>query len=813
MFKNYVKITLRNVLKYKSYSLINILGLAIGITCCVLILLFVTDELSYDTYHDNADRTYRVTREWFNNDGSTSLHLARVAPPIGPLLKSDFPDVIEEVCRITSDYQTYLQYEDKTFIEDDFFWAENSIFDVMTIPFVAGDPQTALKEPNTVVLTEEMAAKFFDGEDALGKYIVYEKEREMKVTGVIRNIPENTHFKFDYLASFETLYETYGEEELTANWGSNNYATYLRLAENSTPENLLSQVPAFIDRHLTARILDVTGAPPNRTPSLTTTLHLQKLPDIHLHSHLSSEFEPNGDINNVYLFSVIAFFILLIACINFMNLATARSARRANEIGMRKVLGAYRWQLIKQFLGESIFISAMAMLIAIALIELSLPFFNDFSGKNLSLDVIDNPLMAIGLVSLTLFVGIISGSYPAFFLSAFRPIAALKSKSNTGTSGHAAALRKILVIGQFAISIALIISMGIVHQQMEFFRSKKLGFNKDHVLILPTSRYILDNTESVRAQLTQHPNIVSMTTSKRVPSGRLSDNWGGRTLDGDQPQPLSFRLAVVGVDYGFLDTYQLELVAGRDFSRDFATDDTAAFILNEAAIAKLGWGTDEAVGKPLRYGSRTGTVVGVVKDFHFESLHNEIVPLILLITDNRNWNVTVRIRPEDMAGTLAFLQDKWQGYREGYPFEYDFLDERLSNLYSAEEKLGEIFSYFSFLAVMIACLGLFGLAAFAAEQRTKEIGVRKVMGASVSNIIGLMSKEFVKLILISGAVACPLAYFLMNNWLDEFAYRIEIGFGVFLLAGLLALIIALLTVSYQAIKAALSNPIDALRYE
>jgi len=813
MLQNYIKIAVRNLWRYKGYSFINILGLAVGMACCILILLFVLDELSYDKFHDNADRIYRVTREWFNSDGTSSLHLARVAPPIGTLLQQDFPDAIESMVRIRSDYNTLLKVGDRTFIEDRFRWAENSFFDIFSFKLLHGDPNTALAEPNSVILTKSTADRYFgSAEAAMGKVVNYENERDLLVTGVVEDAPHNSHFKFDFLGSFQTLYDMFGAEFMARNWGRNNYATYLLLAKNVPGSALQAQFPGFLDKHLTRLIIEESGHEPTKAPSQTNQLHLQKLTDIHLKSHLNSEWEPNGDIKNVYLFTVIALFILLIACINFMNLSTARSSNRAREIGMRKVLGAQRQQLIIQFLGESVFVALVAFVIALGIVELAFPAFNNFSGKELNMNLTENFSLLLGLAGLLLFVGLLAGSYPALYLSGFRPIKVLKniSKSGLGRSGF----RTILVVLQFSISIGLIICVGVVYSQLQFWHTKNLGYDKEHIVLLRSDQSIMEKIESVKARMLQNPNIISVATSHLVPTNNLVNSWGGETLEDDQAEPIQFRLAVQEVDYDFIDTYKMNIIAGRNFSRQYATDDSTAFILNESAVRKLGWGSpDNAIGKPLRYGGRDGHVIGVLKDFHFESLHNEIVPIIFLITQNSNYTVSVRIRPENTKATLEFLENLWTDLRPEYPFEYRFLNEQYDNLYKSEERLMEIFGVFSMLAIFVACLGLLGLASFTAEQKTKEIGIRKVLGASVGRIVVLLTKEYTRWVLIANLIAWPVAWWVMNLWLENFAYRIHIGLQIFILSAVIALLIALFTVSWQALRAALANPVESLRYE
>ncbi|MFQ5771096.1 MAG: ABC transporter permease, partial [bacterium] len=780
MFRNYLKIACRNLLKYKAYSFINILGLAIGMACGILILFFVQDELSYDRYHEKADRIFRVSREWFNSDGSSSLHLGHVAPPIAPLLKTDFSEIIQAV-RITSGGNPLLNYQDKFFQESQFYFADPEIFEVFTLPFSKGDPKTALTSPNNVVLTESMAQKYFGSEDPLGKVINFEIQGEvkvdLKVTGVMKDVPRNSHFHFDFLGSMIALEQAFGDAEFQ-NWGSNNYSTYLLLPEGYDYRHLEAQLPAFIDKHYGAYIQRNRGEPPPQAPSLRNKLHLWKLTDIHLHSHLDSEIEANGNIVYVYIFSSVAFFILLIACINFMNLATARSANRAKEVGLRKVVGADRKRLILQFLGESLFLSFVALSLAILLVEFTLPEFSDFVGRELTLDIAGNLWIFFGLISIAIMVGLISGSYPAFVLSGLQPVKVLKALQIT--SSTRSKFRTVLVVFQFAISIILIISMGVVYNQLDYCRNKNLGLDKEHVVVLPASSQMIQKYALFKGQLLQHPNIVSVAGSKRVPSGRLLDSSGARILDDEKSEPINFRIANVRVDHDFIETYGIQLAAGRNFSVAFPTDSMEAFILNETAVKKIGWASAaDALDRPFQYDRRKGKIIGVVKDFHYESLHQPITPIVMIISPRSFNQIAVEIRSErsdDIAATLDFLKQKWQEYRPNFPFTYSFLEDRYAQLYQSEHKLGQIFGAFSGLAVFIACLGLFGLAAFTAEQRTKEIGIRKVLGASVANVVFLLSKEFTILVLFAALVSWPIAYFAMNRWLQDFAYRININY-------------------------------------
>ncbi len=806
MFKNYLKIALRNILKHKSYSFINIFGLAVGMASGILILLYVHDELSYDQYHEKADQIYRVTREWFNSDGSSSLHLGHVAPPIGPLLKNDFSDLLH-VVRITSGGNSLLRYQDKVFQENRLYFADADIFEVFTLPLINGDPKAALVDPNGVVITPAMAKKYFGSEDPMGKVLNIDGDADLKVTGIMAETPTNSHFHFDFLGSMKLLEQFFGAQEFK-NWGSNNYATYLLFPNNYPIDNFNKAIPAFIGRH----------HPDGEKAIPKTTLHLQRLTDIHLHSQLDSEIEPNGNITYVYIFSAIALFLLLIACINFMNLATARSANRAKEVGLRKVVGAQRQQLIKQFLGETVVMALIALFLAMVFVEIFLPRFNAFAGKELALLSQSMWFILASLLGIAVFVGIVAGSYPAFFLSHFQPVAVLKGQKIGAKKSR---FRSTLVVFQFAISIMLIIGMGVVYNQLEYCRTKNLGLNKEHLVVLPVEQgqEIARRYPDLRNQLLQHPHIAGVAASKRVPSGRLLDSSEGSVPEGDKYEKLDFRVANIRVDHSFIETYGMQLAAGRNFSVAFPTDSTEAFLLNETAVKKIGWASpDAAIGKAFQYGGRTGRIIGVVKDFNYESLHQPITPIVMYIVPQSFNSISVKIRldrPDDMPATLEFLKQKWQELRPNFPFQYSFIDERYEQLYQSEHRLGQIFGTFSLLAVFIACLGLFGLASYTAEQRTKEIGIRKVLGASVSNIALLFSKEFTRLVIVATLAAWPIAYYAMHRWLQEFAYRINLNHqsATFLLAAMLAFAIALLTVSFQSLKAALGNPIKALRYE
>lgn len=802
MFKNYLKIASRNLIKHRGYTFINVSGLALGMACCLLILLFVRHELSYDRYHENSDRTYRVTREFFDENNTSILHLTRLSFPIAAAMEMELPEV-ERAVRVWTD-GGLVSYEDRHFDEDGFAFADPAFFEVFSLPLLKGDQATVLTEPNTILVSEAMATKYFGPADPIGKTLVLYGQVEMRVDGVFENLPDNTHLDFNFLASHNTL-DGWFSEERRNHWGSfNGHATYILLAEGAQASALQAKLPGFLRSHLAAENNSIDF------------LQLQALTDIHLRSNFSSDDGTQGSITYVYMFSAIALFVLLIACFNFMNLATARSANRTREVGMRKVLGAYRSQLVNQFLGESTLLALVAMVLAVLLTLAVLPAFNSFTGKALVLFGSVEHTLALGALMLVLAVsvGVVAGSYPALFLSAFRPAAVLKGA--TGGSWRSR-FRTVLVVAQFSISVVLLIGMGIVSQQLDFIQNKRLGLQTEQRIVLPMTTEMRRDFRAVRDQLLTHPNIQSVTASTLVPGGRLVDHIGAKAEVNGALNDIT--LSLNPVDHDFLDVYGMDLAAGRTFSKDLASDSTQAFVLNETAVQLAGWSSAEAaLGQSFTLEGnsgfrRPGQVIGVVKDFHFESLHEEISPLVMFVMPQRYRSVTVKVAAANMNETLAFLDERWQTYRPNYPFTSTFLDERFGALYEAEQQLGRMFGYFAGLAVFIACLGLFGLASFITEQRRKEIGVRKVLGASVSSIVAMLSKEFVKLVGIAVILAAPIAYFIMTDWLDSFVYQTTIGPGIFIVAGLAALGIALATVSYQSIRAALADPAQVLHAE
>jgi putative ABC transport system permease protein len=805
MFKNYIKTAVRNIRRNKLYSLLNIVGLSIGVACCLMILLYVQNELSYDRFHAKADRIYRVNTIIDLKD--RHMNFASTAHVQGPMLKEEFPEIENYVRFNYYGSRRVIQYNDRSFTEEKFIWVDNSIFDVFSFKLLKGSPEDALVEPNTVVITEEMAQKYFGKEDPIGKNLLVHNETLYMVTGVMENIPMNAHFRPDFFASFSTLdLKPTGNaaEDLMSNI---DYLTFILLREGTDYKQLEGKFEGFVQRHLGPLLEAFDGK---------ARYELDPLTRIYLHSNRQGELERTGDITYVYLFSGIGLFILLLACLNFMNLSTARSANRAKEVGLRKVVGAQRRQLIRQFIGESMILTFIAIFLALLLVGFSLPLFNSISGKVLTMDYFTKIPFIGGLIGLFVFISLIGGSYPAFFLSAFRPVEVLQGRLKKGTKSPF--LRIALVSLQFTVSIVLIIGTLIVDKQLNFMRNKKLGYDKDHVIALRIrNEETQKKYETIKNELLKHPNILSVTASSSLPLGRNS--FSAHHAVGKPESELTMLHSQI-VDEDFIGTYDIKIVIGRNFSKDFPTDRQEAVLINEAAVQKLGW-HDNPLGQQIEVflsldKRKRYRVIGVVQNYHFESLHKEIEPLILYNSNPHGGNyyrISMRTSPERIQETVAFVKSKWNEFDSQYPLEYVFLDEEYDRLYRDEERLGQLFGYFTALAILIGCLGLFGLSAFSAEQRTKEIGIRKVLGASIPGVILLLVKEFTKWVAVAVLIAWPVGYFIMNKWLQNFAYRINLEFRIFLSAAMLALIISIITVIYQASRAALANPIDSLRYE
>jgi putative ABC transport system permease protein len=808
MIRNYIKMSFRNLGRHALTSFINLSGLTIGFTCCLLILVYILHELSYDRYNHNADRIYRVTRTFNGPNNSVALRLGTVAPPFGPLLQNDFSD-IEAVTQVYPFGVLPMRFGDKKFNETAAVFADEHMPKVFDITTVSGqDASSALKEPYNILLSEDQAKKYFGTDNPVNKIIRYNNQVNLKVAGVFKAFPDNAHMHPDMLISWSTLRDTliYGADLLRTNYGDNSVLTYLLLPAHYPASRLEAGFPAFLDRHMPANN-DGTKA------STGTSLHLQKLTDIHLRSHLDFEVEENGDIVKVYIFSAIALFILLIACINYMNLSTARSSLRAREIGIRKTVGAGRGELILQFLSDSVLISWTAMILAVVLTQSALPYMGRLSGRNLSMGTLLDWKVIASLVVLPFVVGVLSGLYPAMVLSGFKPVKVLKGIFKTNTSDLS--LRRVLVVLQFSISIVLIICTWIVFQQIRFMLNKPLGYDKDHLVTMQYQSE-LDNTyEAFRTQLLEDSRIRDVTRSSRIPTGRLLDEQGTYVSQNGSMQPLNINLKYVAVDEEFIPAFGMAMRAGRNFSKAYGAD-SASFVINESAVAALGWKTPEdAIGRQIRYGGQDGHVIGVMKDVYFESLQQQITPLILIWGPTSNFNrlVTVKLSGADLPGGLAHLEKTWKQFMPEKAFEYTFVDQRFEDLYKAEVRQGSIFTLFAGIAIFIACLGLLGLSAFTISQRVKEIGIRKVLGAGTAGIVRLISLDFLKLVFVAAVIAFPVAWYAMHRWLEGFAYRIPVSGWVFLGAGLAAVVIAFATISVQTIKAASANPVKNLRSE
>ncbi len=796
MLKSYLLVAIRNLLRNKLYSGINIAGLAIGMTCCMLILLYIRYELNYDAFHANADHLYRVIRETRTENIDPIFHPG-TSGPMGPALETDIPEILG-VVRTQFEPETWVSYGDRGFVQD-FLMADASILDVFSFPLIKGDPKTVLEKPYSVVLTREMAEKYFGNEDPIGKILEVNNKHvagDFRITGVVDH-PPNTQIRFDFLSSTR-------DPELTKNiwlfWQPNStwrpIETFVRLDARYTPQDLETKLSDFMARYMGEDVRALN------------TYHLQPIKRIHLYAGEDYGMVSDGDITYVYLFLAIAGFILIIACINFMNMATARSAHRAREVGMRKVVGASRKSLILQFVGEAILLSLTASLLAVVLTELCLPSFNEFLGIRLELDLLHNNSALAGFLILVFCVGILSGSYPALFLSRFQPVNILKGIPKSELGG--VWMRKCLVIFQFAISIGLIVGTLVIHNQRAFIQSKHLGFNKEQLVAMPLffrHEELNDRFKAIKRGFLRHPNVLSATASLRS----IDEHHRFRIIQAEGVLEEAW-MHSFSTDEDFIDTFEINLIQGRGHSKDIATN-TSGFILNETAVKQLGW--DDPIGKQFEYMDfeLRGPVIGVAKDFHFGSLHTAVGPAFLCnLPGNYNW-LTVRIRAENIPETLTFLESEWNRAVPHRPFEYDFLDNRLDKLYRTEKRLGQMFYAFALLAILIACLGIFAMAAFTTEQRTKEIGVRKVLGATSSQVVGILVREFTVLVLLANFLAWPVAYYAINGWLQGFPYRISLGVTPFGVSGLLALLIALSTVGYQAFRAATSNPVKALRYE
>ena len=799
MIKNYFKIAWRNLTRHKVYAAINIAGLAAGLSACILIFLFIKDELSYDSHFSKSERIYRVACD-FNLMGEADK-FALVSKLLAPRMKKDFPEV-EHAVRLRNVGKQTIWYEDKAFNEENIFFADSNFFQVFNYQFLAGNPNTALMEPKTIVLTEPLAEKFFGTPaEAVGKTLRFSKHSHL-VTGVIKD-PGHSHIKLNALMAMSTVERDPAAPPSTKDdWFGVSSYTYALLKPGTQPAQLEKSLQNLVQTEIDPWIKE-------SKLQAKVMFFVQPLTDVHLINDFTYDISPSGNRSYLYIFGFVALFILTIACINYMNLATARSARRAKEVGLRKVVGAHRSQLVRQFIGESVFITLISVVLALVLVELILPFFNELTEKSFSYTYFLSGPFLLALLGIMLFVGLVAGSYPAFFLSKFKPVDVLKSdKSPRGSN---ALLRKVLVVTQFTISLVMIIGTLVVFSQMHYLKNTSLGFNKEQVLVIDIpsgDTALVSRLKEIKSDFLAHPSIKKVATAAHIPGNQVGRRLFFTEHNGERQERT---MSVMAIDYDFLDLMDIKLADGRNFSKDFPTDQKN-FLVNEAAVRYTGW--QKPVGEKLSMGEpEFSEVVGVVKDFHFASLHNKIEPMALVLAPKTQGFLLVRTENQNLPATISFIEEKWKAFDQRHPMEYFFLDVNFDKQYRSEEKMLTVFGYFAGLTIFIACLGLFGLASFTAEQRTKEIGIRKVMGSSVSDIILLLSRDFALLVIIAIVLASPIAWFGMHKWLEDFAYRTDIGWWIFGAAGFSALLIAMLTVSFQATKAALLNPIKALRAE
>ncbi len=786
MLRNYLKVALRNIWRNKVFSFINVFGLALGLACSLLILLWVRDELRYDQFHVHGEQLYRVmeNQQW----SGVEINSVQATPgPLASALKAEIPEV-QYASKVTWEQEDLLTVGNKANKEKGHY-ASPDFFRMFSFPLVQGNPSTAIASPTSMVISQTLAKKYFGTEEAaMGKYIRVNNKDHFLVTGIMRDIPENSSLKFDYVLP-EVYYEN--DNKWLKEWGSNGIRTYVMLRENASAERVDTKIKRMVHRHDSA--------------TANIDLFLQPYTEMYLYSNFENGKQDGGRIEYVRMFSIVAAFILVIACINFMNLATARSTKRAKEVGVRKVVGAGHRLLMGQFIGEAILIALMGMVLAIITVQALLPAFNALTEKKITLSLSD-PAIGVTLLGLTLFTGLLSGSYPAVFLSSLQPVRVLKGTLKF--SAGAVWFRKGLVVFQFTLSILLIVGTVVVFRQVQYIKNKNLGLDRENLVYMPLEGDLKKGFEAFKQELEQVPGIKTVSKSSgnamEVGSSTTSVSWKGK----DPNDKILFSQLAVGHD--FTEAMGIRIKEGRTFSRQFTTD-TANYIVNEEAARRIG--LKNIVGEELTFWGKTGKIVGVMKNFHTQSLHMPIEPLVVRLRPEETYLVVVRMEAGKTTEALAGMERVARKYNPAYPFQYDFADEEFARQYKSETVIGQLTTYFAFLAIFISCLGLFGLSAFTAEQRTKEMGIRKVLGASVTSLVTLLSKDFLKLVALAFVIAAPLAWYAAGRWLQNFEYKIQIGWWTFALAGVLALLIALLTVSFQSIRAALTNPVKSLRSE
>lgn len=819
MIQNYLKTAFRHLFKNKLFSLINVLGLALGMACCFLIVLFLRHEFSYDQFHQKADRIYRVN--YFAGFGNTNFLLGRVPPPISPNLPDYFPEIEKSARMFGRSISVSIKDQESAALNkyevENLYFSDSTILDIFSFQFLEGNAQNALDRPGSLIITREMAQQFFGTDQSIGRTVHFLDQYPFEVTGVVESFPANSHIEFNMLAPYEDMFNIAPESvretmrnNLNSNWVISHSYTFALLNEANNAEAVNARFDDFIKLYGNEKVRD------------KQEFRLFPLLDIHLKSTAGLEPTPTANLRFLYIFLAIGFITLLIACINFINFSTAGSLTRAREVGLRKVLGAGKRTLIAQFLGESLMLSFAAFLLSLWLVRLSLPFVNTLVDRQLSFSPIDNWVLLLLFLGIFFLAGLLAGSYPAFFITRFKPVSVLKGKGYINVpSGNM--LRKILITTQFVASIFLIAGTLGIYRQLDFLRNQPMGFQTDYMLNVPLFSTDLNSIfggvdgnlrqrmNSFEEALLTNPNVEAITLSDGPPGfGGVRRNVTTEQITADD----NLYLAGMAVDYDFTETYQLEIVAGRDFDQSFGTDHQDAFIINEKAVEVLKWDSpEEALGKPLNRENKQGKVIGVVKNFHFSSLRDEIDPFLMDVSAPVFTNFSIRINAADVPKTIDFIQSQWNDFFPQKTFEYTFLDEDINQMYASEDQLARIIGYFALLAILISCFGLYGLVTYSAVQKTKEIGVRKVLGASISNILTLLSKEFIQLILIAGLIAIPLAYYGLSKWLEDYPLNVGLGWWLFVLPMIAVLLIALITLSYQTIRAALANPVEALRYE
>ena len=789
MIFNYFKIMLRNIKRHKAFSLINIAGLGIGMAIAIFILLWVHDELSYDRFHEKSETIYRVYEQWVTSQGAINPS-ASTPYPLGPALRDNYPEVLESM-HLSVQYRNLVAYEDMRFYEDRFAFADANFYTLFSFPLIKGNPETVLKELNSLVLSQSMAKKYFGNEDPVGKTLTVNTKHDLSITGVMQDMPHNSHIQVGFVGNFEHLIA----DGWTKRWVDHQYYTYLRLRPDTDVEAFGAKIKTYIND--------------NQNDPTTIHIALQPLEDIHLRSHFTYDLggTSQGKALYIYIFSLVAIMVLAIACINFMNLATAKAANRAKEIGIRKVSGASKSHLIEQFMGESLFMSVLAFFFSLVCVSVLLPQFNQVTAKNFTTSSLFSGSMFFIFLALAVVTGLLAGSYPAVYLSAFRPSLVLKGKLRAGAKTRY--FRRVLVVVQFSLSVMLLMGTIVIRNQLTYMQDKNLGIKKDNIVYIRLRGELLEDHTAIRNELSRIPGVLNVTSASSRPSriygGTTGVDWEGRTPD------QRIHWTVMSVDFDFIDTFGLEVVEGRGFSQNFATDTEKAYMINETGAEALGF--KNAVGKRFNLWDTEGSIIGVVRDFHMSSLHEKIAPLIIKVHPSWDSFIFLRISTDNIKDVMGQVADIHQKLNPDYPFVFSFLDEDYEELYRSEERTEKLFRFFSFVAIFISCLGLFGLSSFMAEQRTKEIGIRKVFGANVPNILVQLLRDFTKWVLYANLIAWPIGYFAMQHWLNNFAYRIDWDWKTFVFSGLVTLIIAVATVGYKSLMAATANPIDSLRYE